>query len=131
MSIRLIAIVLAAIVVAAVGGWLTGSAGRSTVERDSAVSLMRAEFAEARALVLEGRVSLFVSNFGDAIQQFQRASALIGTVQDGFGSGQVEQAGRLKLRSSLGDAQRLAAMFDDQGPRRRQCRRAPGTGSAR
>jgi lipopolysaccharide biosynthesis regulator YciM len=114
MSLRLIGILLLALVVAAVGGWFVGSAGRSAVERDSTVSLMRAEFAEARALVLEGRVSLFQSNFGEAIQQFQRANVLIGSVQRQLREvGQVEQAGRLQIAiSSLGDAQRLAATLD-------------------
>jgi hypothetical protein len=114
MSIRVIAVIIVALVVAAIGGWVTGSAGRSAVEREQAVMEMRAEFAEARALVLEGRVSLYVSNFGDAIQQFQRAGRLITAVQSRLREiGQVEQAGRLEIAvSSLGEAQRLAATFD-------------------
>ena len=75
---------------------------------------MRAEFSEARALVLEGRVSLFISNFGDAIQRFQQASQRIGAIQSRLRAlGQVEQASRLQIAiSSLGDAQRSAAAFD-------------------
>lgn len=114
MSIRVIGVILLAVLLAAVGGWFVGASGRSAVERAQAVSLMRAEFAESRALVLEGRVSLFQSNFGDAIQQFQQASALIRRLQAQLREiGQIEQAGRLEIAaSSLGDAQRLAAMFD-------------------
>jgi hypothetical protein len=114
MSLRVAGIALLALVGAAAAGWLVGSSGRSAVERDRAVYEMRAEFAEARALVAEGRVSLFQSNFGNAIKEFQRANALIGTVQRQLREiGQVEQAGRLEIAvSSLGDAQRLAATFD-------------------
>jgi Tfp pilus assembly PilM family ATPase len=84
------------------------------VEREQGVAVMRAEFADARALVLEGRVSLYTSNFGNAIEQFQQASQRIGDLQRQLREiGQVEQAGRLEIAvSSLGDAQRLAATFD-------------------
>jgi hypothetical protein len=114
MSIRVIGVILLALLFAAVGGWFVGSSGRSAVERAQTVTLMRAEFAESRALVLEGRVSLFQSNFGDAIQQFQQANALIGRLQAQLREiGQIEQAGRLEIAASnLGDAQRLAALLD-------------------
>jgi hypothetical protein len=114
MSIRVIGVILLAFVVAAFGGWFVGSAGRSAVEREQAVTTMRAQFAEARALVLEGRVSLYLSNFGAAIGQFQEANKRIASIQSRLREmGQVEQAGRLAVAaSSLGDAQRLAATFD-------------------
>jgi hypothetical protein len=114
MSIRVVGVILLALVVAAGLGWFAGSAGRSAVERHQAVIEMRADFSEARALVLEGRVSLYVSNFGDAIAQFQQASRRIAAVQSRLREiGQVEQAGRLEIAvSSLGEAQRLAATFD-------------------
>ena len=114
MSIRVVGVILLALVVSAVGGWFVGSAGRSVAQREEGLADMRAEFAEARALVLEGRVSLYTSNFGNAIEQFQQASQRIGRVQSRLREiGQVEQAGRLEIAvSSLGDAQRLAATFD-------------------
>jgi hypothetical protein len=114
MSFRFVVVILLALVVAAIGGWFVGSSGRSAVEREQGVAVMRAEFADARALVLEGRVSLYTSNFGNAIEQFQQASQRIGDLQRQLREiGQVEQAGRLEIAvSSLGDAQRLAATFD-------------------
>jgi hypothetical protein len=114
MSIRVIGIILLALVLAAVGGWCVGASGRSVVEREMNTTLMRAEYADARASILEGRVSLFTSNFGNAIQQFQQASARIADIQRQLRElGQTEQAGRLEIAvSSLGDAQRLAATFD-------------------
>ena len=114
MSLRIIGVILLALVAAAGAGWLTGSSGRSALEQDRAAIEMRAEFSEARALMLEGRVSLFLSNFGDAIQRFQEAGQRIGAIQSRLRSvGQVERASRLQIAiSSLGDSQRSAATFD-------------------
>jgi hypothetical protein len=114
MSLRLFGVIVAALVVAAGTGWCMGSSGRSAAERERGSIEMRAEFAEARALILEGRVSVFLSNFGNAVQQFQQASQRTGGIQSRLRSlGQVEQASRLQIAiSSLGDAQRAAAGFD-------------------
>ena len=114
MSLRLFGMVLLALVAAAGTGWCTGSSGRSALEADRASIAARAEFSEARALVLEGRVNLFTSNFGNAIQQFQQAGQQIGGIQSRLRAlGEVEQASRLQIAiSSLGDAQRAAASFD-------------------
>ena len=117
MSIRVVGVILLALIVAAVSGWFAGAAGRSALEAEQVRSGMRAEFAESRALVLEGKVSLFLSNVGNAVQSFQRANVLIARLQQELREmGHVEQAGRLELAASnLGDAQRLAATFDMTG----------------
>jgi hypothetical protein len=114
MSIRVIGAVLLALVAAAGVGWLTGASGRSAAERERGAIEMRADFSEARALLLEGRVSLFMSNFGDAIQKFQQAGQRIGGIQGRLRAlGQVEQASRLQIAiTSLADAQRAATAFD-------------------
>ncbi len=105
---------LLALVASAGVGWFTGSSGRSEAERERATIELRSDFSEARALMLEGRVSLFISNFGDAIRHFQQAGQRIGAIQSRLRAiGQVEQASRLQIAiSSLGDAQRSAAGFD-------------------
>ena len=117
MSLRLVAIVLIALVVAALGGWFAGASGRSVVELERNRFEMRAEFAESRALILDGRVNLFQSNFGNVIERFQNARNLIGRVQVQLREiGQVEQAGRLEIaQSHLNDAQHKAAAFDTAG----------------
>jgi hypothetical protein len=114
MSLRLFGVIALALVIAAGTGWCLGSSGRSVLERERAAIETRAEFAETRALVLEGRVNVFSSNFGNAIQQFQQAGQRIGAIQSRLRAlGQVEQASRLQIAiSSLGDAQRAAAAFD-------------------
>lgn len=114
MSFKIVGIILVALVIAATGGWLAGASGRSVIEAERNRSELRAQFADARALVLDGRVSVFLSNFGDAIQRFQNARNRIGFVQRSLReTGQVEQAGRLEIAlSHLADAQHAAAMFD-------------------
>jgi len=114
MSFKLILVILAALVVTALGGWFAGASGRSVIELERNRSEMRAEFSEARALVLDGRVNLYQANFGNSIERFQNARNLIGRVQVKLREiGQVEQAGRLEIAlSHLSDAQRAAAAFD-------------------
>jgi lipopolysaccharide biosynthesis regulator YciM len=114
MSLKLIGILLLSLIAAAGTGWVAGSSGRSALELDQRRTIMRAEFAEARAQVLDGRVSLYQNNFGDAVQRFQRARDLIGRIQSSLRElGQVDQAGRLEIAiSHLSDAQRAAAAFD-------------------
>jgi len=114
MSLKLIAALLLSLVVAAGAGWVVGASSRTALELEQQRTLMRAEFAESRAQVLDGRVSLYESNFGDAVERFQRARDLIGRIQVSLRElGQVEQAGRLEIAiSHLSDAQRAAAAFD-------------------
>ena len=114
MSFRFVLIILLSLVVAAGAGWFAGASGRAAVELARDRMELRAEFAESRALILDARLSLIHSNFGDAVERFQRARTLIGRVQTRVREiGQVEQAGRLEIAlSHLADAQRLSATFD-------------------
>ena len=114
MSLRLVGIVLLSLIVAAGIGWFAGSSGRSAAEHERAALEARAEFAEAQAILLQGRVSLFLSNFGDAMQRFRQAAERLGGIQSRMrAAGQVEQASRLQIAiASLGDAERAAAAFD-------------------
>ena len=114
MSFKVIVVILAALVASALGGWFAGASGRSAIELESRRAGMRAEFAEARALVLDGRVNLYQTNFGNSIERFQQARNFIGRIQVGLREGgQVEQAGRLEIAlSHLSDAQRACAAFD-------------------
>ena len=114
MSFKVILVILAALVASALGGWFAGASGRSAVEVESRRTAMRAQFSEARALVLDGRVNLYQTNFGNAIERFQQARNFIGRIQVELREmGQVEQSGRLEIAlSHLSDAQRASAAFD-------------------
>jgi hypothetical protein len=74
----------------------------------------RADTIEVRALILEGRVNLYQSNFGAASQNFEGALAVVARIQTQLReTAQAERAGRLQIAiAHLRDAQRLAASFD-------------------
>ena len=74
----------------------------------------RAEFAQARALISDGRVSLFLVNFGEASKRFEEAHGLVEKAQARLReTGQAERAGRLEIvLTHLRDAQRRAASLD-------------------
>lgn len=74
----------------------------------------RAAFAEARAHALDGRVSLFLANFGDASRHFEEAATVVVSLQTRLRqAGDAERAGRLEIvLGQLREAQRLSAQFD-------------------
>jgi hypothetical protein len=114
MSPKLIGSVVLALVVSFGIGWLTGASGKRGLEQQRAAAEERADFAQVRALIGDGRVSLFLVNFGDASRRFEEARGLVERVQTRLReSGQAERAGRLEIAlSHLKDAQRLAASLD-------------------
>ena len=114
MNLKVVGGIILALFVSFGIGWLSGASGRSTAEQESARIDERAQFAEARALILEGRVSLFLVNFGDASKRFDEARTLVEKIQSRLReAGQTERAGRLEIAlSSLRDAQRLAVSLD-------------------
>jgi hypothetical protein len=95
-------------------GWLTGASGRAGVEQARRDAEARAEFAIARAGVLEGRVSLFQSNFGAASRAFESARAVVAQAQTRLRQiGDAARAGQLEVAlAQLGEAQRLALALD-------------------
>lgn len=105
--------VLAAVVVFGVG-WYVGASGRDAVEQDRRDALARAEFAEARAFIQSGRVSLFRSNFGDASRAFEAARQVVLPAQTRLRQlGDAARAGQLEVAlSQLREAQRLALALD-------------------
>ena len=114
MSIKVIGSILVAALVTFGIGWLVGVSGRSDLERQLAAVEERVEFAQARALISDGRVSLFLVNFGDASKRFEEARGVIEKAQTRLREGgQAERAGRLEVvLTQLRDAQRLAASLD-------------------
>jgi hypothetical protein len=114
MSPKSIAWIVGAVVVAALGGWMIGASGTSAREQEKVAAEQRADTTQARALLLEGRVSLFLSNFGDASQKFEAAIVVLERIQTQLReTAQAERAGRLQIAiAHVRDAQRLAASFD-------------------
>ena len=114
MNPRSIGIVAVIVLAAAAAGWMYGASGRSDAEQARRAAVDRADLNEARALVLEGNVALFQSNFGDATKRFDAARAAVERIQAALReTGQAERAGRLEIvLSHLRDAQRLAVALD-------------------
>ena len=114
MSLKLVGWAALALVVAFGAGWIVGSSGRSAAEDERRQAEERADFGEARARILGGRVSLFLVNFGDASRRFEEARAIVERAQTRLREmGQAERAGRLEIvLTNLRDAQRLAAALD-------------------
>jgi hypothetical protein len=114
MSMKHVAWIAGAIIVVGLGGWMIGASGTSAREQDRRAAVQRADTIEARALILEGRVSLFLSNFGDASQKFEAAIVVLERIQTQLReTAQAERAGRLQIAiAHVRDAQRLAASFD-------------------
>jgi hypothetical protein len=114
LSLKSIGALILALVVAFGVGWLAGASGRAAIEQQLVASEERANFAQARALIGDGRVSLFLVNFGDASRRFEEARGVVERMQTKLRElGQAERAGRLEIAlSHLKDAQRLAASLD-------------------
>ena len=114
MSSKHIAWIVGAVIVAGVGGWMIGASGRSAELQLTRTAEQRADLAEVRALIVEGRVSLFLSNFGDASKKFEAAITGLERMQIQLReNAQAERAGRLEIAiAHARDAQRLAASFD-------------------
>ena len=95
-------------------GWLWGASGKSSVELARRALEERLDFSEARRSVLDGRVSLFLVNFGDASRHFEEARSFIEHAQRRWReTGQAERAGRLEVvLAHVRDAQRLSVALD-------------------
>jgi hypothetical protein len=111
---KLLTSVTLALVLALSAGWVWGASGKSVVEQERRLLEERADLAEARALVLDGRVSLFLLNFGDARRRFESAQAIVGRAQTRLReTSQAERAGQLEIvLAHLKDAGRLASALD-------------------
>ena len=114
MPAKHIAWIAGAVAVAGLSGWMIGASGRSAEKQLTHAAEQRADLSEVRALIVEGRVSLFLSNFGDASTKFEAAITVLERMQMQLReNAQAERAGRLEIAiAHMRDAQRLAASFD-------------------
>ena len=111
---RLYGAVALACVVALGAGWLWGRSGRSEMQAALQAASERAGVAEARGLVLEGRVGLFQMNFGEAAQKFGQAVTAVERAQTELRNmRQADRATRLDpALTALREAQRLTLALD-------------------
>jgi hypothetical protein len=109
----ILSVFIALIVCAGLGfGW--GVAGRSELRTALDDAKQQLDLAEARGQILDGRVSLYNNNFGDASRHFEDAKAPLRRIQQRY-----QDAGKRDAASGidaavgqLEEAQRLTGKLD-------------------
>src|SRR3954471_22445584 len=103
-----------ALSVALFAGWAWGAAGRSAVSRRLEESELRDELLGARAAILDARVALYATNFGEASAHLEGARGLLRRADARMTSGG-RTADSEQLATALAridDAQRMSGKLD-------------------
>jgi hypothetical protein len=90
--LKLGAYVLAAVLAAGLCGWVYGWSGAHAANNIVETARLRANLYEARIQLLDARVNLYNSNFGDAVHNLEYAKPALTNAR-----GLLEQAGRRDL----------------------------------
>lgn len=95
-------------------GYAWGASGRSTLQTALDDARQRLDMAEARALVLDARVSLYNMNFGDASRRFEDAKDPLRRIRQRYvDAGSTDAVRSLSAAiEHLEEAQRLAGKLD-------------------
>lgn len=111
---RTLGVVALAVLVTFGAGWFMGASGRTDIELQLADAMTRADVAEVRASVLDARLSLSLSNFGDARRSVQRAITVADRIQLRLReSGQSDRAAGVEaVLVHLREADRLSGALD-------------------
>jgi len=104
-TLKAIAVMLAALALAVLGGWLWGVAGQSRTEEALARAGAGLHLANARGNMLAARVNLFEANFGEASRSLESAKADLVTSAEAFD--------RMRLKEEAAAAREVAARVDD------------------
>jgi len=108
-------LVVVVLIVVAVGlGFAWGASGRTTLQHGLEDTQQQLDLSDARARVLDARVSLYNVNFGDAQRQLEDAKAPLTRARDRAQSeGKKDAADALaRALARVQDAQRLAGKLD-------------------
>jgi hypothetical protein len=119
-TVKLALGVVLAVLVAGTAGWVWASSGRWETERALQASELRNELLEARALLLEARLSVYDLNFGDASRHFEGAKDLLRRAGERLkAQGREDEVKRLDSAvTTIDDAQRMAGQLDQAANRR-------------
>ncbi len=111
---RLVLIAAIAILVVLGLGYAWGVSGRSSLQTSLEDARQRLDMAEARALVLDARVSLYNNNFGDASRRFEDAKDPLRRIRQRYvDAGNTDSVRSLSAAiEHLEEAQRLAGKLD-------------------
>ena len=106
--------VLVALIVCLGAGFLWGHSGRSVLQTTLDDAKLQLDLAEARGAILEGRVSLYNNNFGDASRYFENATAPLQRLKQRYSDdGKRDAAASIDAASAhVGEAQRMSGKLD-------------------
>jgi len=95
-------------------GWAWGAIGRSAVSRQLEASELRDDLLGARAAILDARVALYVTNFGEASQHLEGARVLLRRADVRMTSvGRTADSKQLATAmAGIDDAQRMSGKLD-------------------
>jgi hypothetical protein len=111
---RKLLIALGVLIVIVGIGYAWGASGRGALQQVADEARQGLDLAEARGAILEGRVSLYNNNFGDASRQFEQAKdplRRLKTRYDDAGAREAVTGVDTALRH-VEEAQRLSAKLD-------------------
>lgn len=111
---KLILSVFVALIVALGLGFGWGASGRSDLRAALDDAKQQLDLAEARGQILEGRVSLYNNNFGDASRHFEDAKAPLRRITTRYQDGGKREAASdiVAAIGQVDEAQRLAGKLD-------------------
>lgn len=106
--------VVIALLVCFVTGFVYGRSGRGELETTVTDVKQQLDLAEARGEILDGRVSLYNNNFGDASRHFESAKAPLQRVKQRYqDDSKRDAASNIDAATTLIDeAQRMAGKLD-------------------
>jgi len=102
------------LLVALLAGWIWGASGRSDTGRALQSSELRGELLAARAAVLDARVAIYSTNFGEASSHLDDARGLLGRASDRLKSlDRNDEVTQVQMaQASIDEAQRMAGRLD-------------------
>jgi hypothetical protein len=111
---KILLAILVALIVCLGAGFIWGNSGRSTLQTTLDDARLQLDLAEARGDILDGRVSLYNNNFGDASRHFESAKAPLQRLKQRYADeGKREAASSIEAASAhVGEAQQLSAKLD-------------------
>ncbi len=111
---RLIVSTIVGVLVTLGVGFLWGASGRFSIQNALDETKLRLDLAEARGALLEARVSLYNSNFGDASRHFEEAKAPLRSARERYQQiGKNAAAGSLTAAlEHIEEGKRLAGNLD-------------------
>jgi hypothetical protein len=113
-TLKAVLVMLLALALALLGGWIWGARGHWRAEDALARAAVGLHLATARGSMLAARVNLFEVNFGDASRSLENAKANLVTAAESFDAMGLknEAAAARDVASRVDDARQLAGRLD-------------------